>query len=358
MGQFETKLAELGVTLPEAPLPAANYVPYVQSGTLLHVSGQISKDGDTLITGKLGADLDVAAGAAAAKVCAIALLAQVKAACGGDLDRLVRVVKLGGFVNSTPEFTEQPQVINGASDFLGEALGEAGQARALGRVGGVAALWRGGGDRRGLRDQMSQVPLPASFLTTPLAHRALHDVAQGRPENSRAAIRAAIARGYGIEIDLQPSRDGAAMVFHDYDMGRLTGRAGPIRLQSAAELAKTPLLGGDEGVPGLDEVLDLVAGRVPLLIELKDQHGQMGATDGGLERAVAAALAGYRGDVALMSFNPQSVIQLAELCPDLPRGIVTSAYRAEGLAAVAGRGARQAARYSGLCGLGRQFHQP
>lgn len=127
MGQFETKLAELGVTLPEAPLPAANYVPYVQSGTLLHVSGQISKDGDTLITGKLGADLDVAAGAAAAKVCAIALLAQVKAACGGDLDRLVRVVKLGGFVNSTPEFTEQPQVINGASDFLGEALGEAGK---------------------------------------------------------------------------------------------------------------------------------------------------------------------------------------------------------------------------------------
>jgi glycerophosphoryl diester phosphodiesterase len=176
---------------------------------------------------------------------------------------------------------------------------------------------------------MSQVPLPASFLTTPLAHRALHDVAQGRPENSRAAIRAAIARGYGIEIDLQPSRDGAAMVFHDYDMGRLTGRAGPIRLQSAAELAQTPLLGGDEGVPGLDEVLDLVAGQVPLLIELKDQHGQMGATDGGLERAVAAALAGYRGDVALMSFNPQSVIQLAELCPDLPRGIVTSAYRAE-----------------------------
>ena len=127
MGEFESKLAGMGVVLPEAPAPAANYVPFVQSGNLLHVSGQISKDGDTLITGKLGADMDVAGGQAAAKVCAIALLAQVKAACGGDLDRLVRVVKLGGFVNSTPDFTEQPQVINGASDFIGEALGDAGK---------------------------------------------------------------------------------------------------------------------------------------------------------------------------------------------------------------------------------------
>ena len=127
MGKFESKLAGMGVVLPEAPAPAANYVPFVQSGNLLHVSGQISKDGDTLITGKLGADMDVAGGQAAAKVCAIALLAQVKAACGGDLDRLVRVVKLGGFVNSTPDFTEQPQVINGASDFIGEALGDAGK---------------------------------------------------------------------------------------------------------------------------------------------------------------------------------------------------------------------------------------
>lgn len=127
MGKFESTLAGMGVTLPEAPAPAANYVPFVRSGNLLHVSGQISKDGDTLITGKLGADMDVAGGQAAAKVCAIALLAQVKAACGGDLDRLVRVVKLGGFVNSTPDFTEQPQVINGASDFIGEALGDAGK---------------------------------------------------------------------------------------------------------------------------------------------------------------------------------------------------------------------------------------
>ncbi len=127
MGKFETKLAEMGVTLPDAPAPAANYVPYVQVGDTLYVSGQISRDDSGLLTGKLGADVDTAAGANAARHCAIALLAQVKAACGGDLDRLVRVIKLGGFVNSTPDFTEQPQVINGASDFLGEALGDAGK---------------------------------------------------------------------------------------------------------------------------------------------------------------------------------------------------------------------------------------
>jgi enamine deaminase RidA (YjgF/YER057c/UK114 family) len=127
MSQFEKKLAEMGVTLPEAPAPAANYVPYVLAGDMLFVSGQIAKEGDTLLTGKLGDDLDVADGAKAARACAIALLAQVKAACGGDLDRLVRVVKLTGFVNSTADFTQQPAVINGASDFLGEALGDTGK---------------------------------------------------------------------------------------------------------------------------------------------------------------------------------------------------------------------------------------
>ncbi|KJS41328.1 MAG: endoribonuclease [Roseovarius sp. BRH_c41] len=127
MSQFEKKLAEMGVTLPKAPAPAANYVPYVLAGDMLFVSGQIAKDGDTLLTGKLGADLDIPAGAAAARACAIALLAQVKAACGGDLDRLVRVVKLTGFVNSTADFTQQPAVINGASDLIGEALGETGK---------------------------------------------------------------------------------------------------------------------------------------------------------------------------------------------------------------------------------------
>ena len=126
-GNFETQLAALGVTLPEAPTPAANYVPFIQVGDIVYVSGQISNGPDGLITGKLGADMSVEEGVAAAKSCAISLLAQVKAACGGDLDNLVRVIKLTGFVNSTDDFTAQPQVINGASDFMVEALGDAGR---------------------------------------------------------------------------------------------------------------------------------------------------------------------------------------------------------------------------------------
>lgn len=126
-GKIEARLAELGVTLGDATAPAANYVPFVQVGETLFVSGQISIENGEMITGKIGADMTVEQGAAAAKVCAINLLAQVKAACGGDLDKLVRVVKLTGFVNSTPDFGEQPKVINGCSDFLVEALGDAGR---------------------------------------------------------------------------------------------------------------------------------------------------------------------------------------------------------------------------------------
>ena len=126
MSVIETRLAELGVTLPDAPAPAANYVPFVQTGNLVHVSGQISANADGMIKGKLGVDMDADAGATAARACAISLLAQLKAACGGDIDRLVRVVKLVGFVNSTPDFGDQPKVINGASDFMVSALGDKG----------------------------------------------------------------------------------------------------------------------------------------------------------------------------------------------------------------------------------------
>lgn len=165
--------------------------------------------------------------------------------------------------------------------------------------------------------------LPPAFLHAPIAHRALHDRAAGRPENSRAAIRAAVAAGCGIEIDIQPSADRVPMVFHDHDLARLTGRAGRITDLTAAELAALPLLGCDEGVPTLAEVLALVDGRVPLLIEVKDQDGAMGPRVGPLERAVAGALAGYGGPVALMSFNPHSVAALAAAAPDVPRGLTT-----------------------------------
>lgn len=171
--------------------------------------------------------------------------------------------------------------------------------------------------------------LPQGFLDMPLAHRALHDVADGRPENSRAAIRAAIEHGYGIEIDLQLSADGRAMVFHDYALDRLAEGSGPVRLCDAATLGRTVLRGSDEGIPDLTEVLELVAGRVPLLVEIKDQDGAMGPDVGPLEDAAAEVLRDYRGPVAVMSFNPHSVARMAQVLPDVPRGLVTSAYRPE-----------------------------
>lgn len=122
------RLEALGLTLPDAPVPQANYVPWIVSGHLVFVSGQISQEADgAFITGKLGDDLGVDEGARAAARCALSLLAQVNAAAGGDLGQLKRVVKLTGFVNSTPEFGDQPKVVNGCSDLLVEILGDAGR---------------------------------------------------------------------------------------------------------------------------------------------------------------------------------------------------------------------------------------
>jgi enamine deaminase RidA (YjgF/YER057c/UK114 family) len=123
----ETRLDELGITLPDAPVPAANYVPYVVSGHLLFISGQIAQGPDGLIRGKLGADLDAEAGAAAARACALSLIAQARAALDGDLDRIARVVKLTGFVNAAPDFTDHPKVINGASDLFVAVFGDKGR---------------------------------------------------------------------------------------------------------------------------------------------------------------------------------------------------------------------------------------
>lgn len=173
---------------------------------------------------------------------------------------------------------------------------------------------------------MMRTTLPPAFLRAPIAHRAYHDRAMRRPENSPAAIRAAVAAGYGIEIDLQLSADGQAMVFHDYDLKRLTDATGPLATRTAAELAQIRLKDADDGIPTLTQVLELVAGRVPLLIEIKDQDGMMGPNTGPLEAATAAALAAYHGDVALMSFNPNSMAEMARLAPHLPRGLTTSAY--------------------------------
>jgi glycerophosphoryl diester phosphodiesterase len=171
--------------------------------------------------------------------------------------------------------------------------------------------------------------LPATFLNRPFAHRGLRDVADGRPENSLAAAEAAIAGGYGIELDVQGTADAGAVVFHDYALDRLTSATGAVRLKSASELAGIRLTGGDEGVPSLSEFLELVAGRVPILLEIKDQDGALGANVGGLEAAVAVAIDGYDGDVAVMSFNPHSVATMQDLSPERPRGLVTGALPSE-----------------------------
>jgi glycerophosphoryl diester phosphodiesterase len=168
--------------------------------------------------------------------------------------------------------------------------------------------------------------LPDAFLKAPIAHRALHDLTAGRPENSPSAIEAACAAGYGIEIDLQLSSDGQAIVFHDYDLKRLTAETGPVRQRSAAELGQITLKGGTDTIPTLARVLAQVAGRVPLLIEIKDQDGAMGGAVGALEAATARALQGYDGPVAVMSFNPHSMIAMAGLAPDVPRGLTTCGY--------------------------------
>lgn len=123
---YDTRLNELDITLPEALAPVANYVPYQRSGNLLFISGQISSGPSGLIKGKLGDDMDVVAGTAAARNCGLALLAQARAALG-SLDKVKRVIKLTGFVNSTPDFTDQPEVINGCSDLMAEVFGDAGR---------------------------------------------------------------------------------------------------------------------------------------------------------------------------------------------------------------------------------------
>ncbi|MFN3582724.1 RidA family protein [Phenylobacterium sp.] len=127
MSQVEDRLAKLGITLPQPNAPVANYVPFVRVGDLLHISGQVSVDASGGIKGIVGEDVDAETAKAAARLCGINLIAQMKAACEGDLSRVVRVVKLGGFVQAGPSFFDIPQVVNGCSDLMVEAFGDAGR---------------------------------------------------------------------------------------------------------------------------------------------------------------------------------------------------------------------------------------
>jgi enamine deaminase RidA (YjgF/YER057c/UK114 family) len=138
-GVIDARLEELGIELPQAAAAVANYVPYVFTGNLVFVSGQVTIDkGEFKYLGKVGSDLSVEQGQEAARLCALNIIAQLKEACGGDLDRVERIVKLGGFVNSTPDFKDQPKVINGASDLMVEVFGDKGRhARAAVSAGSL-----------------------------------------------------------------------------------------------------------------------------------------------------------------------------------------------------------------------------
>lgn len=156
------------------------------------------------------------------------------------------------------------------------------------------------------------------LIAKPLAHRGLHG--DGVIENSRAAFEAAIAAGHGIELDVQASADGQAMVFHDYKLERLAGRDGLVVAMKAMDLQRLRLTGTDETIPTLAEILALIAGRAALLIEVKTPE-----RDGaGLSRSVATALTGYEGPVGVMSFNPEVGRWFAKHAPRQLRGLVVT----------------------------------
>jgi len=169
--------------------------------------------------------------------------------------------------------------------------------------------------------------LLAPFINGPIAHRTLHDVKSGIPENSWEGLEKAISRGYAIEIDLQLSRDGIPVVFHDYKLNRVTDEIGFISDRRAAELEKIVLKGGQKGIPRFDAFMSYIAGRVPVLIELKDQDGTLGDSPSVFESAVCKTLENYTGPVAIMSFNPFMIEKCAKLSPNIPRGLITEVFK-------------------------------
>ncbi len=168
-----------------------------------------------------------------------------------------------------------------------------------------------------------KIPLPQSFLDHALTHRGLHARDKGIIENSPSAVQAAIDAGYGIEIDIQRSKDGTAMVFHDDRMDRLTHERGLVRDFTQSELCGITLKDSTDKIETLAQILARVNGQVPLLIEIKDQSLTLADVDGTLEKAVALCLEDYEGDVAVMSFNPASVAFMAQYAPTVPRGLTT-----------------------------------
>lgn len=162
------------------------------------------------------------------------------------------------------------------------------------------------------------------FLTArPIAHRGLHDAGAGREENTLAAVEAALRRGFSVEIDLQPTADGKIVVFHDDTLDRLTEARGPVRTRTLAELGAVPFRRTADRIPSLDELLDLVAGRTALVIEIK---GLFDRRHHDFVARIIAGLSAYRGPFALMSFDPFVMATVRAMAPDIVRGIVSYDY--------------------------------
>ncbi|MGZ5863487.1 MAG: glycerophosphodiester phosphodiesterase family protein [Methyloceanibacter sp.] len=161
------------------------------------------------------------------------------------------------------------------------------------------------------------------WLKWPIAHRGLHDKSHGIIENSAAAVKAAIARGYAIEVDLQCTADRMPIVFHDRTLDRLTAATGAVLARTARELSTIPLKGSEDRILSLPDLLALVSGRVPLLLEVKSLWGE----DRQFEANIVHTLAPYRGHVAVMSFDPHSVAAFRALAPALPRGLVAGRFK-------------------------------
>ena len=169
---------------------------------------------------------------------------------------------------------------------------------------------------------------PDWLTARPIAHRGYHDATVGRIENTLPAAEAAIAHRFAIECDLQRTADDEVVVFHDDTLDRLTDLNGPIETKTLAELRGARFKEGDATIPTLSDLLDLVDGRVPLIIELKSRF----TGDRRLEAATATILSGYSGAAAVMSFDPASMIAMRRLAPNLPRGMLGDGFACRGLA--------------------------
>ena len=165
---------------------------------------------------------------------------------------------------------------------------------------------------------------PNWLTARPVAHRGYHDASVGRMENTLPAAEAALARHFAIECDLQLTADGEIIIFHDDTLDRLTTGTGPVAARTLAEVRAHPFRGADGVIPTLADLLDLVDGRTPLVIELKSQF----TGDRRLEKAVAPVLAGYSGPAVVMSFDPASMIAMRRLAPSLPRGMIADRFTA------------------------------